>query len=108
MLNLDLLGSRDVIRCVVKKEDIDRAIAGLHRDRRLFIEMCLCDDPEKRLKASQLLKHPVLQEVRRRRRRRGRRRVGGIYGMQGIFSGGSKRDVAPLRINLSSLDQELP
>ena len=87
MLNLDLLGARDVIRCVVKKEDIDRAIAGLHRDRRLFIEMCLCDDPEKRLKASQLLKQPVLQEVRGEEEEGEEEEEGKEEEEEGIFQG---------------------
>ena len=61
MLNLELLGES---RGVIKKEDIDNALSKLRPERRQqFIAECLCEDPAMRLRASQLIKHPVLQEV---------------------------------------------
>ena len=64
MLNLELLGTGEGSRSMVKRDDIDNVLKNLRPERRQFIELCLSDDPSKRLKASQLLKNPVLQEVR--------------------------------------------
>ena len=61
MLNLELLSET---RGVIKKEDIDNALSKLGPERRQqFIADCLREDPTKRPRASQLIKHPVLQEV---------------------------------------------
>ena len=63
MLNLELLGTGEPSRSIVKKDDIEKALKNLRMERREFIRLCLSGDPENRPKASQLLKNPVLQEV---------------------------------------------
>ena len=63
MLNLELLGTGEPLRSIIKKDDIEKALQNLRAERREFIGLCLSVDPEKRPKASQLLKNPVLQEV---------------------------------------------
>ena len=63
MLNFDLLGNGDGRPSPVKQEAIQRALEGLGEPKRLFIQLCLQDDPGSRPKAVSLLKHHVLQEV---------------------------------------------
>ena len=64
MLNLDLLGNSEGRRTLVNSEAIQQALGQVPDSQRAFIELCLQEDPAKRAKASTLLKHPVLQEVR--------------------------------------------
>ena len=63
MLNLDLLGNGDGRPSPVKQDAIHRALEGLGEPKKLFIQLCLQDDPGRRPKALSLLKHHVLQEV---------------------------------------------
>ena len=67
MLSLDLLGNGDGRPNPVKQEAIQRVLEGLGEPKRRFIQLCLQEDPSRRPKASSLLKHHVLQEVRVRR-----------------------------------------
>lgn len=65
MLNFELLGNGDGAHghTSPKQEAVLRAVEGLHKKKREFIELCLHRDPDMRPRAQSLLKHPVLQEV---------------------------------------------
>ena len=65
MLNFELLGNGDGAHghTSPKQDVVLRAVEGLHKKKREFIELCLHHDPEMRPRAQSLLKHPVLQEV---------------------------------------------
>ena len=63
MLNLDLQGNGDGRLSPVKQDAIHLALEGLGEPKKLFIQLCLQDDPGSRPKALSLLKHHVLQEV---------------------------------------------
>ena len=65
MLNFELLGNGEGAHGYTspKQEAVLRAVEGLDERKREFIQLCLHQQPSKRPRAQDLLKHLVLQQV---------------------------------------------
>ena len=72
MLNLALLGNGESVQHGQRSDAIQRALNQLNPQTKQFVELCIDHDHEKRPQAHTLLKHFVLQEVRKRERERER------------------------------------
>ena len=70
MLNLALLGNGESVQHGQRSDAIQRALNQLNPQTKQFVELCIDHDHEKRPQAHTLLKHFVLQEVRKRERER--------------------------------------